>query len=86
VAWQLQQGVGTLAHPFYTGVSSDDKPALDVPDATAFELDTRREYIWRRNAWYLFREPQNLLTVLNELVQQQKRTVEQLEILIDKFK
>lgn len=54
--WQLQQGVGTLAYPFYTGLSGNPKPTPVSRSATAYELDTRRRYVWRENQWWLFEE------------------------------
>ena len=57
MAWQLQQGVGTLAYPFYVGFSYEEKPTLTSRSATAYELDTRDRYVWRENQWYLFEVP-----------------------------
>ncbi|OGG44105.1 MAG: hypothetical protein A3F84_27735 [Candidatus Handelsmanbacteria bacterium RIFCSPLOWO2_12_FULL_64_10] len=55
-------GIGGLAYPFYTGLSSDEKPiATDLSnadaDATFYELDTRREFVWKDRAWMLRAAP-----------------------------
>lgn len=55
-----QQGIGTLAYPFYTGLSTDaTKPFPNDPtnNATFLELDTRRAFVWRDGAWVLFDAP-----------------------------
>lgn len=55
-AQQQQQGIGTLAYPYYRVMSSDEKPRPDGPDATLFEVDTRREFVWAAGQWWFFRE------------------------------
>ncbi len=47
-------GISTLAYPFYVGKSTDPKPTLTVADATFYELDTQRYYVWKTDTWYLF--------------------------------
>lgn len=52
-----QSGIGTLAHPFYVGDSWDDKPEPTDANATLFEVDTRRTFVWRNRQWALLNEP-----------------------------
>ncbi len=44
-------GIGTLAYPFYTGESTDVKPIPTTEDATFYELDTRRRFVWKNREW-----------------------------------
>lgn len=48
-------GVGNLASPYYTALSSDQKPIPSGDRATLLELDTGNEYVYAGAEWYLFR-------------------------------
>ena len=48
---------GSPAWPVYKCLSTEERPRPTVADATLYELDTRRWYVWHAGDWYLFSEP-----------------------------
>lgn len=52
-----QGGIGTLAHQTYAGYSGDVRPIPTVPDASLFEIDTRRVFVWHDSAWHFHAGP-----------------------------
>lgn len=52
-----QAGVGGLAHPVYVGESIDPRPLPSGENATLFETDSRRTFVWRNGHWNLWNEP-----------------------------
>lgn len=58
MAVQLRaQGVGGLAYPFYTALSDDLKPCPSVDNATLYELDTGRTFVWCSDCWWPLATP-----------------------------
>ena len=55
---QQVKGVGTLAAPYYAGLSEDQRPLPTEEEATFAEVDTGRVYVWRDRTWHLWVRPQ----------------------------
>ena len=58
MAVQQQQGIGTLAYPFYVAeYSRDPKPQPTSIDATLFVIETRETFVWKDGTWRLYGSP-----------------------------
>lgn len=58
MATQQQQGIGTLAYPFYVNeFGRDPKPVPTTADATLYCLETRETFVWKAGNWILASPP-----------------------------
>ncbi len=54
MATQQQQGIGTLAYPFFVNeFGRDPKPIPTTTDATLYCLETRETFVWKSGSWIL---------------------------------